>query len=357
MSRYFSYKYQGLKPYVPGEQPKDKKFIKLNTNESPFPPSPKAIKYAAEAVGRANLYPDPEYKTLCKAFADDIGVKPAQVIPANGSDEILDMAFSAFCDDKTPAVFADITYGFYKVFAGKYNVPYEIIPLADDFTINTDDYVGINKTVFIASPNAPTGLLLSLAEIEKIVSTNPENVVVIDEAYIDFGGESAIKLIDKYKNLLVTRTFSKSRSMAGARLGFGVACEELIADLNALRFSTNPFNIDSMTVASGIGSIEDKEYFRENIDSIIKNRKYLEKELEALGFELTDSNTNFVFAKHPDITGAEMYKKLRDNGILVRFFDAPRTKEYVRITIGAAEEMQILAETLKKSRRSINEKL
>lgn len=347
MSRFFSSKYSALTPYTPGEQPKERKYIKLNTNESPFPPSPKAIKMAGEAAESLQLYSDPEQKALTGAVAENLGVAPDEVLLTNGSDEILNFAFMAFCDKEHPAVFADLTYGFYKVFAQLNGVPYEEIPLKEDFSICVDDYVGINKTVFIANPNAPTGILLSVDEIERIVKSNPDNVVVVDEAYIDFGGESCIPLIKKYKNLLVTRTFSKSRSMAGARLGFGVGCRELIADLNTIKYSTNPYNVNSMTAAAGIGTMADEEYTLRNCKTIIENREYVTRELRTLGFDLTDSMTNFVFAKHNTVSGEDIYKGLRERGILVRHFSTPRICEYNRITVGSMDEMRALVEAIK----------
>ena len=348
MSRYFSNKYKNLVPYVPGEQPKDNDYIKLNTNESPFPPSEKAVAKAGEAAKKLHLYSDPTASVLTEKVADLLGVQKNQVLMTNGSDEILNFAFMAFCDENTPAVFPDISYGFYKVFAQINNLPYEEIPLKDDFTINVDDYVGINKTIFIANPNAPTGIALTLDEIEKIVSSNPDNVVVIDEAYVDFGGESAVCLVDKYPNLLVTQTFSKSRSMAGARLGFGVGCRELIADLNAIKYSTNPYNVNSMTMAAGIGCLEDEEYTRKNCLAVQEAREFTKNELLKLGFELTDSKTNFVFAKHPKVSGEEIYQKLRENDILVRHFTAEKICEYNRITIGTMAQMQTLVDVLSK---------
>ena len=258
MSRFFSEKYASLMPYTPGEQPKEMKYIKLNTNESPFPPSPNAIAMAAEAASNLQLYSDPESKKLTEAVAKLCGVAPDQVLMTNGSDEILNFAFMAFCDEGTPAAFADITYGFYKVFAQINSLPYRVIPLRKDFTIDIKDYFNIGCTVFIANPNAPTGIALTVEEIEEIVRHNPDNVVVIDEAYVDFGGESCIPLIEKYDNLLVTQTFSKSRSLAGGRLGFGVGSRALIADLNAIKYSTNPYNVNSMTMAAGLGTLADE---------------------------------------------------------------------------------------------------
>lgn len=347
MSRFFSEKYKNLVPYTPGEQPKDTQYIKLNTNESPFAPSDKAIKYASEAAHNLELYSDPTCSALCRELADTLGVEPDEVLPTNGSDEILNFAFMAFCDKDHPAAFADITYGFYKVFADVNGVPYTEIPLKDDFSINVDDYCGIGKNIFIANPNAPTGIILPVAEIEKIIASNPDNIVVVDEAYVDFGGESCVPLIHKYNNLIVTQTFSKSRSMAGARLGFGVACRELINDLNTIKYSTNPYNVNRMTMAAGIGVLKDAEYTAKNCKAIAENRAFVTEQLKKLGFELTDSMTNFVFAKHPEIPGRVMYEKLREHGILVRHFEKDRICDYNRITVGTRQQMQALIEATK----------
>lgn len=348
MSKFFSKKYSGLVPYTPGEQPKVNNYIKLNTNESPFPPSEKALRFAMEEVSKLNLYSDPECRILTQKIADSLGVDGDEVLVTNGSDEILNFAFMAFCDEKTPAIFPDITYGFYPVFAGVNGVPYEEIPLNDDFTIDLGKYAGKNATAFIANPNAPTGIAVSVCEIEKLLKANPENIVVVDEAYVDFGNVSCVPLIHKYKNLLVTQTFSKSRSMAGARLGFGVGCKELIQDLNTIKYSTNPYNVNRMSMAAGIGVMEDEEYTRKNCGEIIKNRAFATEELEKLGFELTNSTTNFVFAKHGELGGKELYLKLKEKGILVRHFDKPLIADYNRITIGTKEQMEILINTIKE---------
>ena len=347
MSKFFSPKFSRLIPYVPGEQPKDKsRFIKLNTNESPFPPSPKAQKYAAEAIEKTMLYSDPECFKLRAALAGIYGVGAENVICGNGSDDILNFAFSAFCDDKTPAVFADITYGFYKVFAEYNRVPYKIIPLKDDFTIEPTDYYNAGGTVFIANPNAPTGIALSVEEIEKIIQNNSDNIVVIDEAYVDFGAQSCVPLTKKYDNLIVTQTFSKSRSLAGARLGFATADKELITDLNTVRNSTNPYNVNSVTQAAGIGSLEDQEYTIKNCKKIIETREKTVEELKKLGFVLTNSSANFIFASHPGKSGEAIYKELKERGVLIRHFDAPRITNYNRITVGTDEEMKALIDNL-----------
>lgn len=348
MSRFFSDKYKSLVPYTPGEQPKDQKYIKLNTNESPFPPSKKAVKMAADAAKTLELYPDPTCSELHEALAKLYGVDKNQVLAGNGSDEVLNFAFMAFCDATHPARFADITYGFYSVFAEINGIPYTEVPLRDDFTIDTSDYIGKNETIFIANPNAPTGIALSLYEIEEIVKSNPENVVVIDEAYVDFGAESAVSLISKYDNLLVTQTFSKSRSMAGARLGVAIGSVELINDLNTIKYSTNPYNINRMTMAAGLGVLSDEEYTQANCEKIIKNREYATMRMREMGFEMTDSQTNFIFAKHKDVSGEKLYTELRNRGILVRHFSKSRLDEYNRITVGSFEQMKTLCDTLEE---------
>ncbi|MBQ8371976.1 MAG: histidinol-phosphate transaminase [Clostridia bacterium] len=356
MSRFFTSRYKDLDPYTPGEQPRERKYIKLNTNESPFPPSKSAIARASSEAERLMLYPDPNATELCAMMAEELGVRADQVVMTNGSDEVLNFAFMAYCDENTPAYFADITYGFYKVYANLNRVRYTEIPLDEKFRIRVEDYLGLRGTVFIANPNAPTGIALSLYEIERILAANPDNVVIIDEAYVDFGAESAVSLIDKYDNLLVTGTFSKSRSMAGARLGFGVGSAELIADINRLRYSTNPYNINRMTMAAGIGALSDREYFEKNCRTIIENRKKCSEELRALGFTMTDSRANFIFAKHDGVDGGELYLKLKERGILVRHFNGERIKQYNRITVGTAEEMMILTDNIKKILEETNEK-
>lgn len=348
MSKFLSKKYDSLAPYTPGEQPKERTYIKLNTNESPFPPSEKALELARAEAEKLMLYSDPECRDLVAKMAESFGVEKSMVIMTNGSDEVLNFAFMAYCDDKTPAVYADITYGFYKVFAAINNIASKVIPLKADFSIDIDEYINTDGTVFIANPNAPTGMLLPLSEIERLVKSNPDRIVVIDEAYVDFGGESAVVLTKKYKNLLVTGTFSKSRSMAGGRLGYGIACPEIIEDLTRIRYSTNPYNVNRMTMAAGVGALLDKEYFEENCKAIIKNREWTEKELKALGFEFTNSKANFIFAKSDRIDGKSLYLSLKEKGVLVRHFDAPRISDYNRITIGNAVEMQTLVDKIKE---------
>ncbi|MBR5473060.1 MAG: histidinol-phosphate transaminase [Clostridia bacterium] len=346
MSRYFTEKLKNLTPYTPGEQPKDMQYIKLNTNESPFPPSQAVGEAVLRESQKLQLYSDPESVSVRERIAEIYGVKSNQVIVTNGSDEVLNFAFMAFADDKSPLIFPNITYGFYPVFAELNHIPYTEKPLKDDFTIDANDYIGANKTVVIANPNAPTGIMLSLDEIENIVKSNPDNIVIIDEAYVDFGAQSAVQLVDKYDNLLVVQTFSKSRSMAGARLGFAIGNKSLIADLNTIRYSTNPYNVNRMTDAAGAAALVDNDYYMTNCQTIIKNREWTVAELEKLGFEVLDSKTNFVFAKSDKIDGEKLYLELKNRGILVRHFTKEIICQYNRITIGTMEQMQKLIETI-----------
>lgn len=348
MSRYFSDKFRSLTPYTPGEQPKDMQYIKLNTNESPFPPPAEVVEATKNEAQKAQLYSDPECTLLVEKAAQVYGVKKSELLFTNGSDEILNFAFMAFCDKNTPAVFPDITYGFYSVFADLHSIPYKKIPLQSDFSIDYKDYLSVHATVFIANPNAPTGLTLTVQEIEEIVRSNPDNVVVIDEAYVDFGGESCVPLIHKYDNLLVTQTFSKSRSLAGARLGVGIASESLIADLNTIKYSTNPYNVNRMTMAAGYAALCNQAYFDEKCKEICENRAYTATELKKLGFEVLNSKTNFLFVRSDKIDGKALYKQLKERGVLVRHFTSPRIAQFNRITIGTKAEMEICIQKIKE---------
>ena len=342
MSKFFSAKYAALTPYVPGEQPKDAQYIKLNTNESPFPPPASVVAAVKAEAGALQLYSDPEVAALTEKAAQVWGVKKSQILMTNGSDEGLNFAFMAFCDEKHPIVFPDITYGFYSVFAELNGIPYEKIPLKEDFSVDYRDYVGIGKNIVIANPNAPTGLALGLAEIEEIVASNPNNVVIIDEAYVDFGGESCVRLVDGYDNLLVTQTFSKSRSLAGARLGIVIGNEKLIADLNTIKYSTNPYNVNRMTAAAGLAALCETEWFESNCAAIKSVRSYTSAVLSEMGFTVLKSKANFLFAKSDKIGGKALYEKLKEKGVLVRQFNAPRIADFVRITIGTKDEMDVL---------------
>ena len=347
MSRFFSHRLDKLVPYTPGEQPRDMQYIKLNTNESPYPPSPAVTRAAKAEARRLQLYSDPTCRETVDKLAEVYGVAPEQVILTNGSDEVLNFAFMAFADEDHPLVFPAITYGFYPVFAELNRIPYKEIPLKDDFSVDYRDYLNLGgQSIVIANPNAPTGLCLSLSEIEEIVKSNPDGVVIIDEAYVDFGAESAVALVDKYDNLLVTQTFSKSRSLAGARLGFGIGNKDLIADLHAVRYSTNPYNVNRMTAAAGHAALCDNDYYMQNCRTIMENRAYTTEALEALGFEVLPSLTNFVFAKSDRMGGEALYRELKRRGILVRHFTKAGIEDYNRITIGTKEQMEAFIATV-----------
>ena len=352
MSRFFTKRLEKLTPYTPGEQPRDMQYIKLNTNESPYPPSPAVIEAATAEAGKLQLYSDPTCRELTDKLASLYGVAPEQVILTNGSDEVLNFAFMAFADEEHPLVFPEITYGFYPVFAELNRIPYTEIPLKADFSVDYRDYMNLGGktggcTAVIANPNAPTGLCLTLAEIEEIVRSNPNGVVVIDEAYVDFGAESAVALVDKYDNLLVTQTFSKSRSLAGARLGFGIGNKALISDLHTVRYSTNPYNVNRMTAAAGHAALCDNDYYMQNCRTIMENRDYTTAALRELGFEVLPSLTNFVFAKSERIGGEALYLELKRRGILVRHFGKASITDYNRITIGTREQMEAFISTVK----------
>ncbi len=342
MSRFFSSKYSKLMPYVPGEQPKDQQYIKLNTNESPFPPSKRVLEAVTKEAARLQLYSDPESSRLRAKLAEVYSLRDTQLIMTNGSDEVLNFAFMAFCDSEHPIAFPDLTYGFYPVFAELNGIPYTEIPLKDDFTIDYRDYLDIDANIVIANPNAPTGIALELWQIEEIVKANPDRVVVIDEAYVDFGAESAVSLINEYDNLLVTQTYSKSRSLAGGRLGFGIGNEKLIADLNTIRYSTNPYNVNRMTEAAGIAALDDNDYYMDNCRTIEANREYTANKLTSLGFEVLPSKANFLFAKNDKISGEKLYLELKKRGILIRHFTKERIKDYNRITVGTKTQMETL---------------
>ena len=353
MSRFFSSKYAALEAYVPGEQPRDQKYIKLNTNESPFPPSPKVTEYAAREAGRLQLYSDPDSTEVTRAVAEHFGLSPRQVLLTNGSDEILNFAFMAFGDAEHPFLFPDITYGFYEVFADLNGIPYETIPLREDWSIDYKAYCGAGKNIVIANPNAPTGLSLPLCEIEEIVRTNPDHVVIVDEAYVDFGGESALPLIEKYDNLLVTRTFSKSRSLAGARLGWGMGQESLMQDLNTIKYSTNPYNINRMTAAAGLAAMEENDYYLQNARTIMATRERTAQALRKLGFAVTDSRTNFLFVSADWISGGDLYRELKARGILIRHWDKPRIGNWCRVTVGTDEEMDAFLAQVTQLRKEV----
>ena len=417
MSRFLKERYRELAPYTPGEQPQNRRYIKLNTNESPYPPSPRVLEAIlgrlpegwrekgspeesglkmgspeenglkmgspeenglkmgrseesglkmgspeesggaqmrqafierrqadsfGEEIGKLRLYSDPEARDFCQAVAQYYGVEPDQVMGGNGSDEILAFAFLAFGGDKASVRFPAISYGFYPVFAQLFGLAAEPVPLTADFRVDPRDYAACGKDtlIVIANPNAPTGICLSLQEIEGILRGNSDNLVIIDEAYVDFGGETVIPLIEKYDNLMVVQTFSKSRSLAGARLGFAVSSKEIIGDMNKMKFSFNPYNINRLSLLAGAAAIRDREYFQQCVTAIAATRERTAESMRRLGFTVLPSKANFIFAKSEAIKGREYFKKLREKGILVRRWDKPSIEDFVRITIGTAEEME-----------------
>ena len=341
MSSFLSSKFAALEAYVPGEQPRDKAYIKLNTNESPYPPAPGVLDVISrEAVADLRLYSDPTCLDCRKAIADRYGVGVENVLVSNGSDECLNFLFMGFTEPG--AVFADITYGFYKVFGDLHGIDCTVIPLNDDFTIPVDKFCASKGTIFIANPNAPTGIALTLAQIEQILQSDPNRLVVVDEAYVDFGGETAVPLTKKYENLAVVQTFSKSRSLAGARLGFTIAPAQIITAMDTLRYSTNPYNVNRLTLLAGQAAMEDEDYFQKNRRAIMEARAWTKAALEERGFAVTDSMTNFLFATSDRIDGGELYTMLKDKGVLVRHFTSARICQYNRITVGTMAEMQTL---------------
>lgn len=348
MSRFVNKSIAALDAYVPGEQPKNvSQLLKLNTNESPYPPSPKVRAALTEkSVADLRLYSSLTAPGLINALSDNLGVSPRQIALGNGSDEVIYFAMLAFGENGV--TFPDITYGFYTVWASLIGIPQRIMPLRDDFTIATSDYQQNDMMVMIANPNAPTGIPMPLSYIEKILAANPDRIVLIDEAYVDFGGESAVPLIAKYDNLLVCRTFSKSRQMAGARLGFIVGSESVIADIEKIRFSINPYNVNSLTQALGQAAVEDQSYFNWATGQIIATREWTSKQLTELGFKVLPSASNFIFAKPGSISGADYMLRLRELGIVVRRFDADRIRDYLRITIGTREQMEQFIQVTKE---------
>ncbi len=346
MSRFIVKRYADIVPYVPGEQPQNMEYNKLNTNESPFPPSPQVIKAisAKEAV-LLKLYSDPVSRKLRTAIGEFFNLPMEQVLAGNGSDELLAFCYQAFCDSQNGIAYPDISYGFYPVYSMLYGIDAMSIPLKEDFSVDAMDYVGLGRTILIANPNAPTGMALSRAQIEIILRGNPDNVVIIDEAYVDFGAESVVPLLSQYENLLVIQTCSKSRSLAGMRLGFALGSPELIQDLTNIKDSFNPYNVDRLCSVAGIAAFGDREYFKQCIETIQENRRWTEEALEKLGFLVLPSKANFIFASHPAFSGEAYYLKLKERGILVRHFSKARIKNFVRITIGNLEQMRALIET------------
>jgi len=336
-------------PYTPGEQPKDKNIIKLNTNENPYPPAP-AVREILDNfdVSSMRLYPNPDSEILVNALAERYGLKPSQIFVGVGSDDVISMAFMTFFNSDKPILFPDVTYSFYDVWADVYRIPYKTCPLREDFTINSDDYKQKNGGIIFPNPNAPTGILESIEMIEDIVKSNPDSVVMIDEAYIDFGGKSCLPLIDKYDNLLVIQTFSKSRSMAGMRIGFAMGSEKLIKYMNDVKFSVNSYTMNTITQICGAEAVRDDRYFTETVNRIIDTRERSKKKLAELGFEFPDSMSNFIFASHKEKNAGYIFEKLKKRKIFVRYWNKPRINNYMRITVGTDEEMNALFKALEE---------
>ncbi|MFV5662243.1 histidinol-phosphate transaminase [Acinetobacter pittii] len=350
--RFWSPEVRELEPYVPGEQPKIQNLLKLNTNENPYPPSPKVVE-AVQAVlthqaDALRLYPDPDATALKHAIAKQQNIEVSQVFVGNGSDEVLAHIFKAFFLQDEPILYPDITYSFYPVYSQFFGTKTKEIPLNDNFEIEVKDYVQPNGGVIITNPNAPTSIALGLAEIEQILKANPDRVVVIDEAYVDFGAESAVSLVNRYENLVVCQTTSKSRSLAGLRVGFAIAQSHLIAALEAVKNSFNSYPIDRFAIAAAVASFEDQTYFEEQCQKVISTREKLVDELTALGFKVLPSKANFIFASHPSHDAGQLAQQLREQGIIVRYFNKPRINQFLRITVGTDEQNERLVHTLKE---------
>lgn len=330
-------------PYIPGEQPKLDNIIKLNTNENPYPPTPKAVEAAASFdMDLLRKYPDPTVSVLVDELAKRYGLKPSQVFVGVGSDDVISMAFLTFFNGKKPILFPDISYSFYSVWADVYRIPYETPALDENFKIKREDYFRENGGIIFPNPNAPTGVYEDLEFIEDIVSHNQDSVVIVDEAYIDFGGKSALELTKKYENLLIVQTFSKSRSMAGLRIGFAMGSEKLICALNDVRFSINSYTMNQCAIHLGVWAVKDEVYFQRCVNKIIKTREESKQRLRELGFTFPDSMANFIFATHRTVPAKQIFEALREAGIFVRHFDAPRIDNYLRITVGTDGEMEVL---------------
>lgn len=335
-------------PYVPGEQPKESNIIKLNTNENPYPPAPGVVKALEQFdTDRLRLYPEPDCKVLVDAIAEYYGLDSSQVFVGVGSDDVLAMIFMTFFNSEKPILFPDITYSFYDVWADMLRIPYEVKPLDENFLIKKEDYYGENGGVIFPNPNAPTGILMEISEIEEIVEHNRDVIVVVDEAYIDFGGKSALPLIEKYDNLLVVQTFSKSRSLAGMRIGFAMGNEKLIKYINDVKYSFNSYTMNQTALALGVEAIKDKQYFEETRQKVIATREWTKGELKKLGFSFGDSMSNFIFAAHESVPAKELFEALKKEHIFVRYFSKERISNYLRISIGTQQEMETFIHCLK----------
>ncbi len=349
MSRFWSPIVHRLSPYTPGEQPKQGNLVKLNTNENPYGPSQRVIEAIQGELGDGlRLYPDPSAALLRQAAADYYGLKPQQVFAGNGSDEVLAHLFCALFQHDRPLLFPDITYSFYPVYCQLYGIDYETVPLDDDFALLVDDYLRPNGGIIFPNPNAPTGRLLSLDDIERLLRSNTESAVVVDEAYIDFGGESAVSLIDRYPNLLVIQTFSKSRALAGMRIGLALGDEQLIDGLERVKDSFNSYPMDRLAIVAGVAALKDEAYFRESCQRVIDSRQQLTTALHDLGLEVLPSSANFLFVRHSQHDAAELAAALRERGIVVRHFKLPRIDQHLRITVGTAEDNREFLNTLQQ---------
>jgi len=349
MSRFLNSKYETLEPYTPGEQPKIMDLIKLNTNENPYGPSPKVLEAISRAeIEKLQLYSDPEATELVEAIADNFGLSKDQVAVGNGSDEILAFAFMAFQPENGNIYFPDPSYGFYKVYGDVFKANRKPIPLTEDLRIDPEDYKNLDGTIIIANPNAPTGIALETGVIEDIIQSNPDNLIIIDEAYVDFGAKSCVPFIEKYDNILIIQTFSKSRSLAGSRVGFALGNRELIADLNRIKFSFNPYNLDRLAIRAAAAVMRDREYFEKTRNDIMTARDYTTAALQELGFEVLPSAANFIFVRSDEISGEDYFRGLREKNILVRFWGKDPIKDWVRITIGKPEQMGALLAATKE---------
>ena len=345
MSRFLLSHHRELEPYVPGEQPQDRQYVKLNTNENPYPPSPRVLEVLrGECAERLNLYPDPLAKKLREAIAGEHGLGMENVFVANGSDEVLGFAFLAYGDEAHPVVIPETSYGFYRIFAKLFRTIPQEISLNEDFTIPAEKFHQAKGMVVLANPNAPTALALSLEDLEGIVHANPEQIVLIDEAYVAFGGESALPLLSRYENLLIVRTYSKSHSLAGGRLGYALASRAIIEDLERIKSSFHPYSVNSLTLGAGIAAMEDKAYFRDCVEAICRQREETAQALRELGFFMTESRTNFLLVRHPKLEGKAYYEGLKQRGVLVRYLSGARLENAVRITIGTRQQMERLLE-------------
>ena len=340
MSQFLNSKYVDLHPYIPGEQPTDRAYIKLNANETSLPPSPKVLEaLSLSLINGMGKYADPHCRELRAAIGEVYNISPEQIFVGNGSDEVLGICFMSFFSESSKICFPDITYGFYEVYANTFKIDAETIPLKEDFSINIEDYTNTDRHVIIANPNAPTGLVLSVDQIEEIIAAKPDRIVIVDEAYVDYDNDSCVRLVNHYPNLVVVQTFSKSRNLAGARIGFAIASKEIIKDFNEIKFAFNPFNMSAMALSVGIASVKDTVYLRECTQRIIRNREHTKGALKQMGFYVMESHTNFIFVQHPRLHASDYYARLKKAGILTRHYNSPRIDNFLRITIGTEEEM------------------